>query len=690
MLVRTRPTAVFSHDQIGIDSSKGTIVINKRLEGGDKRKESWDFKFDRVLHNTGQEAMYEEAAESVVNGCIDGKNGTIMAYGQTGAGKTFTMTGETDNYKQRGITPRAIAQVFAEIKERPHQVFKVSISYMEIYNERIFDLLGDSETDLSIAEDTQTHSMIVRGLTMEVIESEEDALKLLFRGDRNRITAEHQLNKQSNRSHSIFTVHIEQQSRVRSEQITRSKLNLVDLAGSERLKKAIGERLEDTLVKESRYINKSLTYLEQVVVALTARNRTHIPYRQTKLTNVLKDSLGGNCSTVLVACIWGERAHLEESISTLKLAQRMTHVENHSTSNLMVDPSMLIKRYERQIRDLKQELVMHDAIANRSGVNYEEYTPEESRELAEQVREYVEASPGEEALQVVSVRQIEECFRQFKLLVQNAQATAEERLRREFSALIPESKEFENESKPSLEEMNKSSMGELEYSGGLSLGVAPTGAKPPNGIEDEEVQVLDKEPSAILSPVVVLTRQVAFTKFLEESNEKKDLDQAKMELRSIAQEMQSIRKRLLSTQSEMDENQRKVNAIRSEQKNEMKTDVIDEEEYLCLKSIKELKKEFRPLREKYDALSLKKKFTSESIGAMETNLLQKFQNWFTNFRVTDESKIEDQLDDGEKFDLLEIERISSHDPESVAFFKASKQQREIARKYKGNAKTKRN
>lgn len=160
----------------------------------------------------------------------------------------------------------------------------------------------------------------MRGLRRERISSEEDALNLLFEGELQRTTAKHLLNKRSNRSHCIFTVYIKQTSSLRGSANRFSKLNLVDLAGSERVKKTMGEAgstLSDaTTMRESNFINKSLSYLEQCVVALTSKSRNHIPYRQTKLTNVLKDSLGGNAKTVLIACIWAESRHVDETIST--------------------------------------------------------------------------------------------------------------------------------------------------------------------------------------------------------------------------------------------------------------------------------------------------------------------------------------------------------------------------------------
>jgi len=263
-----------------------------------------------------------------VDSALNGVNGTIMAYGQTGAGKSFTMIGDTSNFKHRGIIPRSLSKIFEAVEERAETKFEITCSYVEIYNERFFDLLEDvssqEERSYSIVEEKGGIGTFVRGLRREVVRSEEDALNLLFEGELQRTTAKHLLNKRSNRSHCILTVYIKQTSSLRGSATRFSKLNLVDLAGSERLKKTMGETgstLSDaTTMRESNFINKSLSYLEQCVVALTSKSRNHIPYRQTKLTNVLKDSLGGNAKTVMIACIWAESRHVDETISTLSLS----------------------------------------------------------------------------------------------------------------------------------------------------------------------------------------------------------------------------------------------------------------------------------------------------------------------------------------------------------------------------------
>eukprot|EP00913_Durusdinium_trenchii_P029007 g27198.t1 len=252
---------------------------------------TWHFKLDKVLSNGSQEQIFEICAADVVRSVMDGYNGTILAYGQTGAGKTHTMSGGHMGFADRGIVPRAISAIYAEAAARPENNITIKLSYVEIYNELMFDLLTDvgvaeQSGDLSIVEDSRGNIQ-VRGLTTPVGGTEEEALHIFFQGDTNRHVAEHALNKGSTRSHVVFTIYVESRSRVESsEKVIFSKLHLVDLAGSERLKKTGSDGV---MLKEATFINKSLTFLEQVVVALGSKHRDHIPYRQSKLTHILKD-----------------------------------------------------------------------------------------------------------------------------------------------------------------------------------------------------------------------------------------------------------------------------------------------------------------------------------------------------------------------------------------------------------------
>jgi len=247
----------------------------------------------------------------------------------------------------------------------------------------MFDLLSptptnDQKGEISLQEDSKGN-LTVKGLTKHLVNNEEEAFNLLFEGEANRTISEHQLNKESTRSHCIFTIYLEMKSRIESsEKVITSKLNFVDLAGSERVKKTGSTGV---ILKEANYINKSLTFLEQVVVSLTdkkkSKSKEHVPYRQSKLTHLLKDSIGGNCRTVMIATMWPEYSHLNETLSTLNFARRMMNVLNEACVNIQLDTQALLRKYGKEIKELKQELAMHNTLANRGRISYDQYTPEE-------------------------------------------------------------------------------------------------------------------------------------------------------------------------------------------------------------------------------------------------------------------------------------------------------------------------
>lgn len=341
--IRTRPTGRFAEGNLRLGADRRHIDVHIPKAQGlhiNNQQEDWAFDYDNVLHNASQDAVYDDCAADIVASAVDGYSGTIMAYGQTGAGKTYTMLGNTAAYAQRGIIPRALEDVFRHIANRPDTAYQVTVSYLEIYNETYFDLLDPQCRQLSdlAVRDNEHGAVVVKGLTTTIVTTEEEALQCLFRGESNRAVSRHDMNAASSRSHCIFTVAIESCSRVESsEKRTLSKLNLVDLAGSERVGKT---NSTGATLTEARYINKSLSFLEQVVVALADRARDHVPFRQNKLTNVLRDSLGGNCKTRLIANVRCEAVHLDETVSTLRFAARyarqITQMQPHKREVVLV------------------------------------------------------------------------------------------------------------------------------------------------------------------------------------------------------------------------------------------------------------------------------------------------------------------------------------------------------------------
>lgn len=230
---------------------------------------------------------------------LDGFNGTIFAYGQTGSGKTFTVTGGPEKYEDRGIIPRSLSALFNQFKKRTDYIYSVHVSYLEIYQDVGYDLLDpklethakslDDLPKVSLMED-EDGNIHLRNLSAHPAATEEDALNLLFLGDTNRTTSETPMNLASSRSHCIFTIFITA-VQVGSDVTRKSKIHLVDLAGSERVFKT---KAAGALLSESKYINLSLHFLEMCIVALQNRAKsgsTHIPYRNSMMTSVLRDSL---------------------------------------------------------------------------------------------------------------------------------------------------------------------------------------------------------------------------------------------------------------------------------------------------------------------------------------------------------------------------------------------------------------
>lgn len=426
VVLRARPASSgasniqFTPDKRGINIT----LPGKPNNPLDKGPQQYQFKFDNVLSNASQEDVYETCAADVLQHAFEGYNGTIMCYGQTGAGKTFTMTGNRTNFAQRGIIPRLLTQLFMEIKKRTDMTCSVQISYLEIYNENLYDLLDISTQPHEInVYETAAGRVHISGLRCVPVSSEAEALALLFEGDSSRVIGEHQLNRESSRSHSIFSVGLTMKSRGEEGQQGASRVHLVDLAGSERVSKTKSEGL---VLREAGQINKSLSILEQVILALSDRGRDHVPYRSSKLTQVLRDSLGGNCRTVMVANVWSDTAQVEETLSTCRFAQRMARVTCEVTQNVEADMSARSKQLEREVAALKQELAMHDSLVGRTPVMYSAYSDAQRQQLREQVLAFLsqDSLDSVEPLELLSLRHMREILFSVKAVFKEMRSSA--------------------------------------------------------------------------------------------------------------------------------------------------------------------------------------------------------------------------------------------------------------------------
>lgn len=315
------------------------------------------FTFDSVFDwNSSQEELYKKMVHPLIESVLDGFNATIFAYGQTGTGKTYTMEGFRDDklplneQENRGIIPRTFEQIFHTIEQSNNTQYLVFSSYLEIYQEEIRDLLeSKSKGKCELREDRDV-GVYVNNLNKYICKNVQEILKVMQEGNKNRTIGATDMNEHSSRSHAIFTVTVEIKSS--TERIRVGKLNLVDLAGSERQSKsgATGQRL-----KEAGKINLSLSTLGNVIHALVEENSSHIPYRDSKLTRLLQDSLGGNSKTLMIANIGPASYNWDETLTTLRYANRAKNI--HNVPHVNEDPKdALIRQYQDEISKLRNIL----------------------------------------------------------------------------------------------------------------------------------------------------------------------------------------------------------------------------------------------------------------------------------------------------------------------------------------------
>lgn len=354
------------------------------------------FTYDAVFPPSAPQAqVYAESARPIVESVLEGFNGTVFAYGQTGSGKTYTMTGpDVDHEVLKGIIPRMILTVFDKISTATDDLeFSVKVGYAEIYLEKIKDLLEPAKNNLKIHED-KTRGVYIAGLTEEYVSTEEEVYSLMKLGSSNREVGATLMNEGSSRSHSLFILTITQNN-TKDYSAKTGKLYLVDLAGSEKVGKtgAEGKRLD-----EAKNINKSLSTLGQVINALTDGKSAHIPYRDSKLTRVLQDSLGGNAKTALIITCSPSLYNESETISTLRFGIRAKSIKNkpkvnreYTVSELKLllskaetaleTKQSLIDALSRRVLDLGGEIVSENEVAQEGKMNL--VTPEMEEMTAE-------------------------------------------------------------------------------------------------------------------------------------------------------------------------------------------------------------------------------------------------------------------------------------------------------------------
>ena len=328
-------------------------VTNPNNNTAISKEEPHEFTFDHIFPNTTiQQDVFDYAAKPLINGLFEGINCTLFCYGQTSSGKTFTMEGIRNDNVLRGIIPRSMEFIFDKINSISNNIeFSVKCSYYQIYNEKIQDLLDTRKTDLQIRED-KNKGIWVDNCTEIYVSNSKEMTEVFDCGANNRTVAATEMNKGSSRSHSLFVVTIFQKNTV-TDSTKSAKVFFVDLAGSEKMSKTgitggVG-------LKEAQNINKSLMTLGMVINALT-ENAQHVPYRDSKLTRVLQESIGGNSQTTLIITVTSNGSNQSESLSTLRFGQRAKLIKNKVVANTVKSVKELmikIKELEEKIKKLE-------------------------------------------------------------------------------------------------------------------------------------------------------------------------------------------------------------------------------------------------------------------------------------------------------------------------------------------------
>uniref|UniRef100_A0A671W8V6 Kinesin-like protein n=1 Tax=Sparus aurata TaxID=8175 RepID=A0A671W8V6_SPAAU len=370
-----------SYGVIDCDSNRKEVMV--KTGGMNDKASRKTYTFDMVFGPAAKQIeVYRNVVCPILDEVIMGYNCTVFAYGQTGTGKTFTMEGERSPNEQftweedplAGIIPRTLHQIFEKLSENGTE-FSVKVSLLEIYNEELFDLLSPTEDvneRLQLFDDPRNkRGVVVKGLEEVTVHNKDEVYQILERGSAKRRTASTLMNAYSSRSHSVFsvTIHMKEITLDGEELVKIGKLNLVDLAGSENIGRS---GAVDKRAREAGNINQSLLTLGRVITALVEK-RPHVPYRESKLTRILQDSLGGRTKTSIIATVSPSSSNLEETLSTLEYASRAKNIMNKPEVNQKLTKRTLIKEYTEEIERLKRDLA---ATRDKNGVylsaeNYE-------------------------------------------------------------------------------------------------------------------------------------------------------------------------------------------------------------------------------------------------------------------------------------------------------------------------------
>ena len=340
----------FGVEEICEYTSDNTLTFHSSQE-----KSIYSFNFDKIfIPSSTQKDIYEDCAKNIIDSVLFGYNGSVVAYGLTGTGKTYTIEGKADDENIKGIIPRAIKEIFKYIYNNENTEFLLKVSIIEIYQEKIKDLINNN-ININLKEDN-LKKIYLENLSEHYVYTPEDIFSLLERGNNNRAKSHINLNEYSSRSHYIFILTIFQNNK-KDKIIKNSKLFLVDLAGSEKIPKCEEERKS---LEEENITNKSINTLEKIINNLADGKNIHIPYKESKLTGVLQESFGGNSKTSLIITCSPSIYHECQTLSNLRFGEKAKKIKNKP----IINKELTIDQYKKLIEDLNEKIKNKDIRIN--------------------------------------------------------------------------------------------------------------------------------------------------------------------------------------------------------------------------------------------------------------------------------------------------------------------------------------
>ena len=597
--IRTRPTTDFAGDNIKILDDKQTITVNidksDPLNFLNKPTCNYTFKFHSILHNVSQEIVFEEAAREIVDSFIQGYNGCIFSFGQKGSGKTFTMFGGIRHAKYRGVIPRAIAYIYSELEKFKTIQFTLTLQYCSIYNDIIYDLLSNDEKEMQMQEDTEGNPYI-QNLSSHQVTDVHTAISMLLDGDSKLSLGEHKYHRAVNKSHTVFILDLVGRKGTR---MTHSRLLMLDLAAAEE-------------AGDSAYVNQSMSYLQQLVVSITDKDIKHLPFRRSKLTYLLKDAIGGNCRTSVIANVWPEKQNNKETLSTFKFASELGKVMNDAHVNTMEPLELQIERLQEEKAMLEAEAELQDELAG--NVKVDGLKEDDEKQVADLVSLFL--SDEIDTIPLQSAAHIKAIFAEIK----RRYIDIPNEIMREVGQNFTLTERVKNVKAPK-------DVGTVDGAG-FSIGVAPSQDRPCNIRTVTKLGTSSQQQGGRAENPAVPTKEQMFEifKLRDGKAQATDLIEAKRETKSCVEAKKQAVEHINSIHDEL----QNVGAEIDRRGIRGKSRLFEEDAFYIQKEI-DLKKQYR---ESYADIQQKQAnidALKEKCATLRTTLLNAFEEWYNKW-----------------------------------------------------------